>query len=464
MKKQQQILKKEEASLQLVQERNERLVAIFKGEVQEDEELEFVGDQDNVDENFDRMESENEEGQEEENEELAMARAIESERNELNENESQNADAESVAVSDADEGMVHDFTEPLETSTTLAEEDRIIHDNTQVDIDQEQNENSSGEASENHRSKENSKSNEDQSHAEHAASSSVENDEFENSSKHESLNVELDEPKDKRPKNAAWKAMLAKEKEILKKQKSIRKGQAIDDEAEEEEEEEGVAGLEDFGFITKDNQKGDDDDDDDNDADDDDLDNIVDEVSDGEGDEEAGDKARKAMQAKEEKLKHKEVLRRIREGYDGRRGGVAGGSSKRGNLRFDQLVAADNRSDAKRLGLLNDDELDSDIEDADGNGEVDDEAMLIDKMIKDRYLNTSSLPEENFSDSEEENEDEQDGTGKFHVVTVIHDYDFTVVTLTLLSSMIPTQVPKTKRKKRIWNRNVLLKDLQKELE
>jgi hypothetical protein len=53
--------------------------------------------------------------------------------------------------------------------------------------------------------------------------------------------------------------------------------------------------------------------------------------------------------------------------------------------RFDQLVAADNRDDAKRLGLLNDDELNSDDEnEGDGESKVekkdeeeDDEAALL---------------------------------------------------------------------------------------
>ena len=35
-------------------------------------------------------------------------------------------------------------------------------------------------------------------------------------------------------------------------------------------------------------------------------------ISDGEGDKEAGDVARTALHAKEEKMRHKEVLRRIR--------------------------------------------------------------------------------------------------------------------------------------------------------
>jgi hypothetical protein len=56
-----------------------------------------------------------------------------------------------------------------------------------------------------------------------------------------------------------------------------------------------------------------------------------------------------------------EVIRRVKEGYEGRRGGLNFGA--RGKLRLDQLVGADKKSrrEAKRLGLLNsDEELSSD--------------------------------------------------------------------------------------------------------
>ena len=104
----------------------------------------------------------------------------------------------------------------------------------------------------------------------------------------------------------------------------------------------------------------------------------------------------------------------MREGYDGRRGGIASGSA-RGMLRFDQLVAADNRDDAKRLGLLNDDELNSDDEEANG-GKTDgpdieeDEAAMLDRMLKDRFLNKDEHTlEEDFSDEESEDEVDQEG-------------------------------------------------------
>lgn len=221
----------------------------------------------------------------------------------------------------------------------------------------------------------------------------------------------------KKSKNSAWQAILAKEKAALAKEKKRQRknGGLVEGEAEEEEEEEGIVGLEDFGFSVS-KKKGDDDDADDE-VDDDDLDNVVDDVSDGEGDEEAGEVARKRLEQAEEKERHKEIIRRMREGYDGRRGGIASGAGgARGMHRFDQLVAADNRDDAKRLGLLNDDELNSDDEN-DGDGkdkttvdEEEDEAALLDKMLKERFLNREEeVMDEEFTD-DEESEDEVDGT------------------------------------------------------
>ena len=218
------------------------------------------------------------------------------------------------------------------------------------------------------------------------------------------------------PRNSAWQAMLKKEAEQLKKMKKRSGGDWVEDEADEEEEDE-VAGLEDFGFTVK-KKKDADDEDVADDMDEDDLKHVVDDLSDDEGDEDAGEKARKLMEQKEEKERHKEMMRRMREGYDGRRGGIAfGGAGARGLHRFDQLVAADNREDAKRLGLLNDDELDSDDEDGEkkgGDDEEEDEAALLDKMLKDRFLHRSSteVMEETFSDDENEDTENNSQNGR----------------------------------------------------
>lgn len=234
---------------------------------------------------------------------------------------------------------------------------------------------------------------------------------------------EEDKPSDakpNRPRNAGWQAMLQREAEKLKKMK-LRNGDLVEEEAEEEEEEE-VAGLEDFGFTVSKKKKDDDDEDspDLDKLDEDDLEHVVDDLSDDEGDEDAGREARKLQEQREEKQRHKEMLRRMREGYDGRRGGIAGsGSGARGMHRFDELVAADNREDAKRLGLLNDDELDSDDEGSGGKGsgddddEEEDEAALVDKMLKDRHLHRTDVDfEEEFSDDDEgDNAEQESGDG-----------------------------------------------------
>jgi len=223
-------------------------------------------------------------------------------------------------------------------------------------------------------------------------------------------NPEKEEQKARGPRNAAWKAMLQKEAEVAKKMKR-QKNDLVEGEADEEEEEQ-VAGLEDFGFKVLGSKKKEEEEENDAEADDDDMDHVVDDLSDNEGDEEAGDSARKAMEKKEEKLRHKEMIRRMRDGYDGRRGGIAGNGA-RGLHRFDQLVAADDKESAKRLGILNEDELDSEdeIEKKDEPDEEEDEAALVDKMLKDRFLHRSSVEvEERFSDNEEEEVEATTGT------------------------------------------------------
>jgi hypothetical protein len=231
---------------------------------------------------------------------------------------------------------------------------------------------------------------------------------------------EESEPRENRPRNTAWKAMLEKDAAAAKKQKKFNDG-LIEAEADEEEEEEDVAGLEDFGFTVSKKKKDDDEDEEDlAQVDEDDLEDVVDDLSDGEGDEDAGEKARRALERQEEKRRHKEMLRRVREGHDGRRrGGIAAGGlagARGGVLRFDQLVAADNAEEAKALGLANDDEWDDDeiegkkpaSDNADGE-EEDEEAVLLDRLIKERHSKTRAEEEEEerFSEAEDEEDVEE---------------------------------------------------------
>ena len=283
-------------------------------------------------------------------------------------------------------------------------------------------------------------------------------DEAEDTAEESEFNVTsgpTEESGPKKPRNSAWQAMLRKEKEDLAKQKRRQRkgGGLVDGEAEEEEEEEGIVGLEDFGFAVH-KKKGDDDDDvDDAEVDEDDLEHVVDDVSDGEGDEEAGEIARKRLEAKEEKERHKEIMRRMREGYGGRDRGIASGvGGARGMHRFDVLVGADNRDEAKQLGLLNDDELDSDNEGEEKSekkedDEEEDEAALLDKMLKERFLQKQNdeFLEENFSDDEEEDED--DGSGKITFLLFIkHSFLQVCISQLILSNAFDH------RRKQRWGR------------
>jgi len=222
--------------------------------------------------------------------------------------------------------------------------------------------------------------------------------------------------KDRKDRAEGWKAMLQREAKTIKQRKSMYKASVsalIEEEAEEEEEDVVGGGLEDFGFGVRSKKAVDEDEE--VASEEGGLDGIVDELSDDEGDEEEGAKARKELQEREEKRQHKDILRRMRDGYDGRRGGIASGGA-RGVHRFEEVVAADDRNEARRLGLLNDDELESDEEfsvDNSGHEEDEDEAVLIDKMLKDRFLHRTD--EERLfcdDDSEEENEDVVENEGQ----------------------------------------------------
>lgn len=184
-------------------------------------------------------------------------------------------------------------------------------------------------------------------------------------------------------KSTLWKAILKKEAKLSKKLNSKNCG-LIDIEAEEDNDE-NIVGLENFGFVLKCSKR---DEEDNFTITDDDFYHIVDDISDNEGDEEAGEAARKALDAKDDKYYHNLIIRKMKDGYDGRRASIAVGfSATRGYNRVDQLLAPDNRKDARYLGLLNDDELDSDEElNCNRIDEIEDDAILLDKILKDRFL------------------------------------------------------------------------------
>lgn len=87
-----------------------------------------------------------------------------------------------------------------------------------------------------------------------------------------------------------------------------------------------------------------------------DLEGIVDTFSDDEGDKDAQDAFLNNEAAAGERQALKDMVRRVREGFgDERNGRGRGGGGARGNLRMDELTAADrsSRREARRLGLLN---------------------------------------------------------------------------------------------------------------
>lgn len=86
------------------------------------------------------------------------------------------------------------------------------------------------------------------------------------------------------------------------------------------------------------------------------MEGIVDTFSDDEGDKAAQDTFLNNEAAAGDRQALKDMVRRVREGFGDERGGRGGrGSAARGNLRLDELTAADrsSRREARRLGLLN---------------------------------------------------------------------------------------------------------------
>ena len=437
MKKRKQMIQKEEERLRIARDRAARLKAIVRGD--EREEIDPVDDQDDE---TDGVKSRSivgeagmygEDNEQEEDEEMALAREIE-EQKRLEADEMKQGDAEptdTVVGSLGVDGGLRPQTSQ-ETDEVLSETDKdgdFTLENSKINDDGNQTSESKNEGAildtlgntniDVEKESENNKETIEPLELKGKFKPEKNEAQVKPENMEDDKEAEFDETKEltlslgkgsNRSRNAGWKAMLEKEALLLKKQKARGRSNIVDAEAEEEEDEEGVQGLEDFGFSLQSKKK--DGEDEDIVAEKEDFENIVDDLSDNEGDEEAGETARKELAQKEEKDRHKEIMRRMREGYDGRRGGIGSGNA-RGNHRFDQLVAADNRSDAKRLGLLNDDEFDSDDEgDVQENLEVEDETVLLDKMLKDRYLNRPQLPDEVFSDADEDSDDEEESGGK----------------------------------------------------
>jgi hypothetical protein len=99
------------------------------------------------------------------------------------------------------------------------------------------------------------------------------------------------------------------------------------------------------------------------------------------------------------------MKRRVKEGFDGRRGGGVVGA--RGQFRTEQLVALDKeqKKEARRLGLATSDDDESENED-DKAAESDvDSNEELDMAIKERYRRVA--PQDSSSSEEEEEDDTQ---------------------------------------------------------
>lgn len=232
----------------------------------------------------------------------------------------------------------------------------------------------------------------------------------ENAENGENSSEALQEPhpaQPQKPKNSAYIEMLLRDQEKAMKMKKAGKNSLVEEEASEEEEEDAVTGLEDFGFGS--GKKKDDEDDDVDKITKDDLENIVDTFSDDEGDEEEALRNRIETEAAEDKSRHKEMMKLMKEGYTGARG--SSGAAARGSRGWDALVAAEGTKDAKRLGLLNSDEENSDEEEASSSEEEEDEVALLDRILKERHnMGKKNIVEELVgSDLEDDGDDGDDG-------------------------------------------------------
>lgn len=208
-------------------------------------------------------------------------------------------------------------------------------------------------------------------------------------------------------RNAAYRAMLMKEAETARNRRPT---DGIEDEAEESEDEneDHQRGLGDFGFGIASTKEDDGAARDDIVPTEEDLEAIVDELAPNErGDDSKAEDLRKRQEAMREKQQMAEMLRNVREGFDGRGRGEA-----RGAVSMKDLVGFDAAAnlEAKRLGLA-DDEDDDEQEDKEILPEQDDEAglaELISRELKARHLGPARqnvYDEDDIVSSDDEDDD-----------------------------------------------------------
>ena len=226
----------------------------------------------------------------------------------------------------------------------------------------------------------------------------------------EDMDIEQQE-QPKKDRNAAYKALL----EADAKRARQKTAHGIEGEAEESDEEgRAQMGLGDFGFgVSK--PKADAEEQEDVRITEDDLEAVVDELSDGEGDEGGAEAQRAKEERKREREEMAQMLRRVRDGFGGQ-------DARGGAFRIDDLVGMDAsaRKEAKRLGLEDSDDEEirklragSDDEEEEDEDEGDEErglAALISQELKNRHLGDRLRRKQEplISESESESEDEQD--------------------------------------------------------
>ncbi|DAZ96695.1 TPA: hypothetical protein N0F65_009162 [Lagenidium giganteum] len=242
-----------------------------------------------------------------------------------------------------------------------------------------------------------------------------------------------DESKQRKDKAEQFRRLLRAEAMQQKKRKRlIKHGDFVESEAEEEEDEDvlKIGGLGDFGFgvpqaKTQELKEAEDE----RNAlklREDDLEGIVDELSDEEK-EQQQDIEEYVRQEDEDadRAAVKEVMRHVKEGFGRNRrafsAGLQLGAEARGRFILNELVAADGKIEAARLGLL---ESDEELSDDDGTGkktkskskskeggeneveeeEEEDEEAEMERVLRERFLNQ---PKIYITSSESESDDEE---------------------------------------------------------
>lgn len=243
-------------------------------------------------------------------------------------------------------------------------------------------------------------------------------------------------PAPKKDRAAAYRRLLQAEALQNRQRKRLKQtGDFVEAEAEEDEEDDvlKIGGLGDFGFgvpqaKTQESKEAEEE----RNAlklREDDLEGIVDDLSDDEREQaqDLDELFRKELED-QDRQQVKEVMRNVKEGFGRNRRAFSSGlmgAEARGRFNLDELVAADGKMEAARLGLLESDEEFSDAEgkkkgvnddedeEGGGNGGEEDEEAEMERMLRDRFKNQ---PKIYITSSESENEDEEDrdalnGTG-----------------------------------------------------